>query len=103
MKRWSPPRRPPAPLPPILISSSARLSVTAISRPLGRVDGRAAWGLGGGVGGGGRPPPHGRVSACPRCGPQHRLDDVLVAGAAAQVARESEPRLVLGGVGVGVQ
>src|SRR5215467_10143549 len=36
-------------------------------------------------------------------GPQHGLDDVLVAGATAEVARQRPPHLVLGRVGVFVE
>src|SRR5712692_9837464 len=36
-------------------------------------------------------------------GPQHRLDDVLVAGAAAQVARQRPADVFLGRVGIGVE
>ncbi len=77
MNRLSSTRLRLAPIPPILISSSAWLSLR------------------------GRP-----TAALPRSffgGPQHRLDDVLVAGAAAQVARQRPAHLVLGRVGVLVE
>src|SRR3954462_7336053 len=105
MKRLSSTRRRLAPIPPILISSRARLSVTVISGPLRGVGGSVACGVGAGVGLGcgigaglGR-----RLAPLPGGRPEHGLDDVLVAGAAAEVARESEPHLVLGRVGVAVQ
>src|ERR1700761_7422764 len=81
MNRSSSTRRRLAPSPPILISSSARLApawsvssaVVVTSRLLG-------------------------LELVRR--PQHRLHDVLVAGAAAQVARDRPADVFLGGVGV---
>src|SRR3954452_18838022 len=104
MKRLSSTRRRLAPIPPILISSRARLSVTVISGPLGGVRGGGAGGLRAraGVGGSVRTQVDRCVSPLLRRRPQDGLDDVLVAGAAAQVPREREPHLVLGRVGVGV-
>src|SRR6478752_7145438 len=102
MKRLSSTRRRLAPIPPILTSSSARLSVTVISGPLGGVGGSVARG-GGGVGYGVRARLDQWFAALLRGRPQDGLDDVLVAGAATQVARQTEPDLVLGRVGVRVQ
>src|SRR5882724_11750536 len=73
MKRSSSTRLRLEPRPPILISSSADIS---------RLPGS---GLG--------TPELGRR-------PQHRLDDVLVAGAAAQVPRQRPPHVLLGGIRV---
>src|SRR5262245_9684151 len=94
MKRLSSTRWRRAPIPPILISSSARLPVTVISDLL-RLGGRVGRAVGSGAGR--------RLAALIGGGPEHGLDDVLVAGAAAQVARQREAHLVLGRVGVGVQ
>src|SRR5712691_989908 len=74
MKRLSSTRLRLAPSPPILISSSA---CDTFSPPL-------ATGLGSELGG----------------RPQHRFDDVLVAGAAAQVAGKRPAHVFLGGVGI---
>src|SRR3569623_704415 len=103
MKRLSSTRRRLAPIPPILISSSARLSVTVISGPLRGIDGGITAGLGRDV----RRGLAAGVGRCPAAllgrGPQDGLDDVLVAGAAAQVARQREAHLVLGRVVVAVE
>ena len=85
MKRLSSTRRRLAPIPPILISSSA-CDVTASRSPRARLSRSAGLGPAHLVG-----------------GPQHGLHDVLVAGAAAQVARERPPDLVLGRVRVLVE
>src|SRR5215471_4923439 len=96
MKRLSSTRLRLAPSPPILISSSAvtsRLLCWLATRPgwwwlatrLGR--GFLATRLG---------PELGR-------GPQHRLHDVLVTGAAAEVAGQRPAHFFLGRVGIGVE
>src|SRR6516162_8131703 len=76
MKRLSSTRLRLAPSPPILISSSACDTVRLLAPRLGSELGRR---------------------------PQHRLDDVLVAGAAAQVAGQRPAHVFLGGVGVLVE
>src|SRR6266550_7209740 len=78
MKRWSSTRLRLAPSPPILISSSA-------------VTSRLLWWLAG------------RLASELGRGPQHRLDDVLVAGAAAEVAGQGPAHVFLGRVGIGVE
>src|SRR5262249_59082344 len=78
MRRLSSPRLRLAPSPPILTSSSA-----VTSRLLCWLASRFG-------------PELGR-------GPQHRLHDVLVAGAAAEVAGQRPAHLFLGRVGVGVE
>src|SRR6516225_332268 len=77
MKRLSSTRLRLAPSPPILISSSA--CDTSCLPGLGPAD----------------PELRGR--------PEHRLDDVLIAGAPAQVAGQCPPHVLLGGVGVAVE
>src|SRR5262245_33994227 len=92
MKRLSSTRLRLAPSPPIFISSSA--CDTALSRSvLARGPPFAARGPPGSAGGG------------PKLfrGPQDGLDDVLVAGAAAEVARQRPAHLFLGRIRVGVQ
>src|SRR5271166_674844 len=74
MKRLSSTRLRLAPSPPILISSSA-------------CDMSRLPGLGAKLGG----------------RPQHRFDDVLVAGAPAQVPGQRPPYVLLGGVGIAVE
>src|SRR4029079_7191938 len=103
MRRLSSTRRRLAPIPPILISSRARLSVTVISGPLTGDRGSVGPGVGSGLGSGVGAGLGGRFAALAGGRPEHGLDDVLVAGAATQVAREREPHLVLGRVGVAVQ
>src|SRR6266853_3192601 len=76
MKRLSSTRLRLAPSPPILISSSAGDTLPPL-----------AAGLGSELGG----------------RPQHRLDDVLVAGAAAEVAGQRPAHVLLGGVGIVVE
>src|SRR5215472_2255547 len=76
MKRLSSTRLRLAPSPPILISSSACDTFRLLAARLGSELGRR---------------------------PQHRLDDVLVAGAAAQVAGQRPAHVFLGGVGVLVE
>src|SRR5215813_6321903 len=90
MKRLSSTRLRLAPSPPIFISSSA--CVTALSRSVRRSVPTA------------RGPP-GSAGGGPELfrGPQDRLDDVLVAGAAAEVARQRPAHLFLGRIRVGVQ
>src|SRR5580700_5294496 len=75
MNRLSSTRLRLAPSPPILISSSA--CVTSVSSGL--------------------------FGAELLGGPEHRLDDVMVAGAAAEVARQRPPDVLLGRVRVLVQ
>src|SRR5678815_1078679 len=75
MNRLSSTRLRLAPRPPILISSSALVTLVAPS------------------------PSALHLLGCP----EHRLHDVLVAGAAAEVARQRPPHLFLGRVGVLVQ
>src|ERR1700761_300377 len=77
MKRPASPRLRLEPRPPILISSRARDSVLVVTSGLLRLE------LGG--------------------RPQHRFHDVLVAGAAAEVAGYRPPHVFLGGIGVAVE
>src|SRR5258708_9593473 len=76
-----------APMPPILISSSALDVVTSAVIGLLPALGVVPWGC--------------RTQL--RRGPQDGLHDVLVAGAAAQVARQRPPDVLLGGVRVAVK
>src|SRR6266851_1504012 len=84
MKRLSSTRLRLAPSPPILISSSA--CVTAYL---------PTWSA--------RSPVLTSTGSELVSGPQHRLNDVLVAGAAAEVARQRPAHLVLGQIGIGVE
>src|SRR5690242_21485784 len=96
MKRLSSTRLRLAPSPPIFISSSA--CDTVLSRLRQPFRACCPWSVPA------RGPP-----GSPGCGPellrgpQDRLDDVLVAGAAAEVARQRPPHLFLGRVRVGVE
>src|ERR1700753_2168545 len=78
MKRSSSTRLRLEPRPPILISSRARDSVVLVVTS-------------------------GLLALELRGRPEHRLHDVLVAGAAAQVARYRPPHVFLGGIGVAVE
>src|SRR5215471_16792157 len=91
MKRLSSTRLRLAPSPPIFISSSA--CVTALSRLRPPFRARCSQSAAASAGGG---PELFR-------GPQDRLDDVLVAGAAAEVARQRPAHFFLGRIRVGVQ
>src|SRR5215471_2901206 len=96
MKRLSSTRLRLAPSPPILISSSAVTSrlLGWLASGLGR--GCLAICLGRGWLAARLAPELGR-------GPQHRLHDVLVAGAAAEIAGQRPAHLFLGRVGVGLE
>src|SRR5215813_12739003 len=105
MNRLSSTRLRLAPSPPIFISSSA--CDTALSRLRQPFRARRPWpapGLAPGLAAGVLAP-RGLARGGPELlrGPQDRLHDVLVAGAAAQVARQRPAHLFLGRIRVGVQ